>query len=207
MVWPSICCQALLLSHLALFSLGLSSTKPAKMNAPLASLSRRQSLIFFISAPLIIVTPRLAYADNEGVTAASITLPIIYQPSLSAYTTTFKLEGSEFTAVVDTGSPFLTVKGDCDRVWSNARGDFNWGCWKGEGFEDSALRETVEQYGSREGSVSWRRGELALGNATNGGVAFGIVDSKVGVCVGRSDNTSVQLLLCDLLTDYILRRS
>ena len=142
----------------------------------------------FICTPfsIAIITATIAYvpcrAKATSAATALIELELTWQPSLSAYTTGFSLEGSQFRGVVDTGSPFLTVKKSCNRVWNNAQGDFNFGCWNGEGEDDPLLGDTVEMYGSREGGVKWRRGDLSFSNNTGTffpRVAFGIIDSTL----------------------------
>jgi hypothetical protein len=84
--------------------------------------------------------------------SSPIVLPLTYQPLLEAYTLNFSLEGSSqnFTGVVDTGSPFLTVAAP-HRAANPNDGEicgssyFPFGCYRGEGEVDPELGDTVEQ--------------------------------------------------------------
>jgi hypothetical protein len=90
-----------------------------------------------------------------------------------SYCAVYRVDGSPFRAVVDTGSPFLSVAGSCTK---------RWGCYQGEG-EPAGLSDSWETYDGREGNVAWRQGSLAFGSlqlAKN--VVFGVLSDQL---VGR----------------------
>ena len=60
-------------------------------------------------------SPALATAQETSSTTATITTPLEYIPSLNAYVAHFYLFGERFGAIVDTGSPFLTVPSTCNK--------------------------------------------------------------------------------------------
>lgn len=85
----------------------------------------------------------------------------------------FRVDGSPFRAVVDTGSPFLAVAGSCTE---------RWGCYSGQG-QLSELEGSFETYDGREGPVIWRRGTLELGSQRlPRSLIFGVLSD---VLVGR----------------------
>jgi hypothetical protein len=64
-----------------------------------------------------------------------------------------------FRAVVDTGSPFLTVAGSCTE---------RWGCFQAWLHGTPTLySDTVEVYAAKEGPVTWRQGLISFVNATD----------------------------------------
>jgi hypothetical protein len=94
-----------------------------------------------------------------------------------SYCAVYRVDGAPFRAVVDTGSPFLSVAGSCTK---------RWGCYQGEG-QPAGLEDTWEMYDGREGAVFWRRGDLAF-RAKDGdlerisdSIVFGVLsDTLVG---------------------------
>lgn len=92
-----------------------------------------------------------------------------------SYCTVFRVDGNPFRAVVDTGSPFITVAGSCTR---------RWGCYSGQG-APSGLADTFERFAGREGGVQWRRGSVGLGErgkAWQEDMTFGVLSDEL---VGR----------------------
>lgn len=85
----------------------------------------------------------------------------------------YRVAGTPFRAVVDTGSPFVAVAGSCTK---------RWGCFQGEG-SAAELTDTWETFDGREGPVAWRRGSLAFGDARlSNEVVFGVLSDQL---VGR----------------------
>jgi hypothetical protein len=89
--------------------------------------------------------------------AETIRVPLQYVPSLSAYLVYFTIAGDRFGAILDTGSPFLTVPRFCSRQ--------RWGCYRGNG-QSSGLSPTTERFDNSEGVVEWKRAPFAFVNAT-----------------------------------------
>lgn len=72
-----------------------------------------------------------------------------------AYCVAYTVDGQQFRAVVDTGSPFLTVDGTC----SGSAG--RWGCYDGEGMK-AGLGDSELSFAGQDVLVKWRRGKFAL---------------------------------------------
>lgn len=92
-----------------------------------------------------------------------------------SYCTVFEVDGQPFRAVIDTGSPFLTVAGSCTK---------RWGCYTGQG-APADLPDTYERYEGREGNVHWRRGYVTMGEGRGrfgGQLTFGVLSDEL---VGR----------------------
>lgn len=90
-----------------------------------------------------------------------------------SYCAVYRVAGTPFRAVVDTGSPFLAVAGSCTK---------RWGCFQGEGGA-AELEDTWETFDGREGPVVWRRGSLAFGDSRLADDAiFGVLSDQL---VGR----------------------
>ena len=96
--------------------------------------------------------------------SSSITLPLEYIPKLGAYVVHFYLFGEQFGAVLDTGSPFLTVPFRCNKFAYKYR----WGCYRPELTLDSGYSNTVEGFDNNQGTVVWRRAGFSFfgGNET-----------------------------------------
>ena len=73
-----------------------------------------------------------------------------------AYCITYSIDGQRFRAVVDTGSPFLSVDGTCD-VGQQGR----WGCYYGDGAA-ARLADSELSFAGQEVLVQWRRGDFEL---------------------------------------------
>ena len=103
--------------------------------------------------------------SSDTITAASsaipdetITAPLEFIPALNAYVVHYTLFGERFGAIVDTGSPFLTVPSTCS-TWSYK---YKWGCYKPDLTADSGLANTVEGFDNNQGLVVWRRAAFAF---------------------------------------------
>ena len=77
-----------------------------------------------------------------------------------AYCSGYSIDGQQFRAVLDTGSPFLLVDGTCAADDDNSR----WGCYRGAAVP-SGLGDTDELYGGEDVSVEWKRGDFAFKQA------------------------------------------
>ena len=134
----------------------LFSLLPPVMLLSLPALPRRSFIEgSFMQTCLLSVLPPSTNNTNTldlNRSSSPIVLPLTYQPRLEAYTLNFSLEGSSqnFTGVVDTGSPFLTVAAP-HRAANPNDGEicgsfsFPFGCYRGEGEVDPELGDTVEQ--------------------------------------------------------------
>lgn len=94
-------------------------------------------------------TPRIFEYTDERSNGTSITVPLKFtgQELLVAY----KVDGSVFKAVLDTGSPFLMIPGSCG---ANTRQKS--GCYQNQGTVVPKLAPTIEIFDGFEGEVNWR---------------------------------------------------
>jgi len=124
----------------------------------------------------------------------SLTIPLQWIPSLNAYVIYFYLyndQPEKFGAILDTGSPFLTVPSYCNR--------FQWGCYRPELTKDSGYKNTVERFDNKVGTVVWRKSSFSFANATGRmmgpkDLVFGVLDESLmdgpgGVFFGLIKNT------------------
>ena len=81
-----------------------------------------------------------------------IIVPLEYKPDLSAYVVHYYLFGERFTAIVDSGSPFLTVPSTCKQ----------WGCYRPEKTLESGYSNTIEGFDNSVGPVVWRKAEFSF---------------------------------------------
>jgi hypothetical protein len=96
-------------------------------------------------------------ASSAAAAAETIQVPLQYVPSLSAYLVYFTVAGDKFGAILDTGSPFLTVPRFCSKK--------RWGCYQGNG-QPSGLSPTMERFDNNEGMIEWKKAPFAFLNAT-----------------------------------------
>lgn len=117
--------------------------------------------------------PREAYSSDQedifGTTEEerTVVVPLEYNERLDSYLLCYTVGGQQYTAILDTGSPFLLVPGSCniERVFGN-RADI-WGCaFRAEDSRPTDLEDTIEGYNNNEGRVVWRKGDFAFLNAT-----------------------------------------
>ena len=94
--------------------------------------------------------------DNQ----TTITIPLAFtgQELLVAY----KVDGSKFKAVLDTGSPFLMIPGSCG---SNTRQKS--GCYQNQGTPVPSLTPTIEIFDGFEGEVNWRAAPFQFWDVNN----------------------------------------
>jgi hypothetical protein len=139
-------------------------------------ISRRASLAAFVATTSSLASILSAYAtdasslDQQYTTATiqqaqqqsdnirpSISIPLHYEPSLSAYTISYTVGNSKFGAIIDTGSPFLVVP------QTSCRPDYPWGCFRpNESRPATGLKPTRERFDGNEGWVEWREGEFSF---------------------------------------------
>eukprot|EP00536_Pseudo-nitzschia_multiseries_P005038 jgi/Psemu1/189648/e_gw1.91.69.1 len=104
------------------------------------------------------VSPPLA---TENALPSLVEVPLEYVATLGAYVVRYNLFGEEFAAVVDTGSPFLTVPFYC-RPYRNQK--MRWGCYRPERTQDSGYANTVEGFDNNYGPVVWRKADFSFPN-------------------------------------------
>ena len=94
--------------------------------------------------------------DNQ--TAITIPLAFTGQELLVAY----KVDGSTFKAVLDTGSPFLMIPGSCG---INTRQKS--GCYQNQGRPVPQLTPTIEIFDGFQGEVNWRSAPFEFWDVNN----------------------------------------
>ena len=105
-----------------------------------------------------------ADAENEAIESArewrEQTLVIPLQECGGSYCVQYLIDNrGPFRAVIDTGSPFLTVAGSCTE---------RWGCYKPSLVGERTLySDTIEVYAGKEGPVNWRQGLISFVNGTD----------------------------------------
>lgn len=111
-----------------------------------------------------VLLPSLQWLDHPSNANAAAN---IYEVPLrlcgGAYCVEYSVDGQPFRAVVDTGSPFLTVDGTC------TTGVGRWGCYRGDGAAAAGLADSELSFAGQDVLVKWRRGEFALGSPTTDG--------------------------------------
>ncbi len=148
-----------------------------------------------------LITPSASVAMVDGDTSSDIGIKNDDVQTLSAplfstgseYLIYYRVDGALFRAVLDTGSPFLTIPGSCGE---NTRAKS--GCYKKQGVP-SGLANTFERFDGFEGEVEWRRAPFSFVNATGSILGppimtFGVVDDDImngpgGVFFGLIKNT------------------
>lgn len=98
--------------------------------------------------------------NQQTPTIPSLTIPLQYQPKLSAYTISYTIGKSQFGAIIDTGSPFLIVPSSSDTTCSP---EYEWGCFHPEDSQPApGLKPTFERFDGNEGLVEWRQGQFSF---------------------------------------------
>jgi hypothetical protein len=97
------------------------------------------------------------YTENNQ-TAITVPLAFTGQELLVAY----KVDGSTFKAVLDTGSPFLMIPGSCG---SNTRQKS--GCYQNQGVPVPKLTPTIEIFDGFQGEVNWRSAPFEFWDVNN----------------------------------------
>lgn len=154
--WRRLAAPALLLVVMAAQALAL----------PLR-LTRGQLLLQHGAAALAALTPSF---PGASLPPQCVVLPLV-KASDGSWFTNYAIDGQLYRAIVDTGSPFITVPGSCTRLW---------GCYKSG--SECGLDDTVEVFASSEGTVQWRTGLLELGSlksSPNTSTAEGVLFTRV----------------------------
>jgi len=147
-------------------------------------LAKTTVLLPTTTAAAISLSPSLAVADESAATTITdnaidvhddkISVPLEYIPALSAYVVHYYLFGERFGAIVDTGSPFLTVPSTCS-TWSYK---YKWGCYRPERTLDSGYTNTVEIFNNNQGTVVWRRAGFAFDDDGNNNNEISTIQSQ-----------------------------
>ena len=126
------------------------------------TVSRRKSLKFAAAGIASVFIPKQQPAISATATATSpsITIPLEYQPKLSAYTIAYTIGTRKFGAIIDTGSPFLLVPENSE---TTCRPEYKWGCLNPKESQPAAgLEPTLERFDGNEGRVEWREGKFSF---------------------------------------------
>eukprot|EP00965_Chrysotila_dentata_P233370 6199535-Pleurochrysis_carterae.AAC.4 len=105
----------------------------------------------------------------------------------------FMLDGLPFRAIVDTGSPFLTVPFEADCRQQPKRHAF-FGCAPSDALQASSMPASIELYGITEAEVQWRSGDLSgLSSGTQQDILVGtssreLMEASGGVFAGLIAN-------------------
>jgi len=124
----------------------------------------RRNILVKISAMALAYIASSADAENEAIKSArewrEKTLVIPLQDCGGSYCIQYLIDNrGPFRAVIDTGSPFLTVAGSCTQ---------RWGCYKPSLVGERTLySDTIEVYAGKEGPVNWRQGLISFVNGTD----------------------------------------
>lgn len=109
---------------------------------------------------------------GENLSTTSLTVPLISTGrELLVY---YRVDGSLFRAVLDTGSPYLMIPGSCGKIAKSKSG-----CYKGQGVP-SGLSPTKEGFYGFSGDMEWRKAPFTFVNAT-GSPAIGPPLTTFGV--------------------------
>lgn len=116
------------------------------------------STIFFTGTPFSAAAKQGHQIIASPIAPETITVPLKFTgQELLVY---YRVDGSLFRAVLDTGSPFLMVPGSCSE---NTK--LKTGCYRSQGVP-SGLGTTVERFDGFEGEVQWRTAPFSFVNAT-----------------------------------------
>ena len=150
-----------------------------------------------VSSALVTTATASSSRSDDSTTTSSTsttttTLPLEYIPALGAYVVHYYLFGERFGAIVDTGSPFLTVPSTCNK-WAYK---YKWGCYKPELTRDSGYSNTVEGFDNNQGTVVWRKAPFSFDENDNASkdLVFGVfgpalLDGPGGVFLGLIKDT------------------
>ena len=122
----------------------LTKSLPSQAATTLASIGENREKVPFISS--VQALPSDNDHDHDNVV---VDLPLEYIPTLGAYVVRYFLFGEVFAAIVDTGSPFLTVPYYC-KPYRNQK--MFWGCYKPELTLDSGYGNTIEGFDNNYGT-------------------------------------------------------
>jgi hypothetical protein len=187
---------AILVARLEAFSLvSLSTTSVDRAQCKLCSSGSDNNLEseghhldrmrrgLFLSAMMIPAAPEMAKPTVFSPTTTAmvseesmITVPLKFTgQELLIY---YRVDGSLFRAVLDTGSPFLMIPGSCGENTKATSG-----CYRNQGVP-SGLDGTVEIFDGFQGDVDWRMAPFSFVNATGSMqgpslITFGVVSESI----------------------------
>lgn len=123
--------------------------------------NRRASIASLLATTILPQYPAIAadISSNNERAILSLTIPLQYQPKLSAYTVSYQVGKSQFGAIIDTGSPFLLVPAASEASCSP---EYQWGCFHSEESKSTSLEPTLERFDGNEGLVEWREGPFSF---------------------------------------------
>jgi hypothetical protein len=120
----------------------------------------RAALFRAVAAAALAVYSDVPSATAIGLSSsAPATLISLTEGGGGALCLTFTLDGLPFRAIVDTGSPFLTVPAEADCAEQPRRQAF-FGCAPTTAFREASIPPSPELYGTFEASMDWRVAEL-----------------------------------------------
>ena len=137
--------------------------------------------------------------NNHERAIPSLTIPLQYQPKLSAYTISYQVGLSQFGAIIDTGSPFLLVPAASETSCSP---EYQWGCFHPEESRKTSLGPTLERFDGNEGLVEWREGTFSFdiqsklfpkSLMTFGVISESLMNGPGGIFLGLVKNTDSRI--------------
>jgi hypothetical protein len=128
------------------------------------------SIILLMGGPL--PSTKMANAQETS----SITVPLL--STGKEYLIYYRVDGSLFRAVLDSGSPFLMIPGSCSENTKSKSG-----CYRNQG-EPSGLASTYEGFDGFEGNMEWRLAPFSFVNATGSlmgppQITFGVASESI----------------------------
>jgi hypothetical protein len=146
---------------------------------------------------IMLFTSSCSVRPSSAATAIDkIKVPIQYISALNAYVIQYYLFGERFGAIVDTGSPFLTVPATCSEYNDPYRRyKYKNGCYHPERTYDSGYGNTLEVFSNLQGPVVWRkagftfREDLPTESITFGVLGPELLDGPGGVFFGLIKET------------------
>jgi len=160
--------------------------------------NRRASIASLLATSILPQYPAIAadISSNNERAIPSLTIPLQYQPKLSAYTISYQVGKSHFGAIIDTGSPFLLVPAASETSCSP---EYQWGCFHPEESQPTSLEPTLERFDGNEGLVEWREGPFSFdiqsklfpkSLMTFGVISESLMDGPGGIFLGLVKNTN-----------------
>ena len=159
----------LLQGVLGLFSPGHEATPRALLAQP----SSRRALLAGLGVAPAAAAAAASAPRRDGIVSPTGATTLEVARCGGALCVDYEVDGGAFSAVLDTGSPFLLVDGSC----GNRRRASEWGCYPSRvpyglfGRQGSLNDASLEGYGGQQTTVEWRRGLVELGGAPQRGAA------------------------------------
>ena len=212
--------------HLATLSLSEDNTRRHMLTAVAATtiisslLGLPTSPVHAIQSELSSSTSLMSSYNRTQQYTERITVPLTYNGQ--EFFIYYRVDGSLFRAIIDTGSPFLLIPGTCG---TNTR--YKSGCYKNQGISlaNSGFPPTYEIFDGFEGEVEWRSAPFWFVNATGsligppriifgvasesilsgtGGVFFGLLrDTDTWIRPSFLSQTNVRSIQLNLVTNKL----